>query len=521
MKKLSSYLGSLGLGFLLAGILLWAMQRAQEIYWASFLIAGLTLCAVTIASRWSELATALGTRAAKEGANSALLIVIVVAIIGLINYIADEHNRQWDATATKQYSLSDQTMKILDELTTDIKIVLLDRRGSEPQIRAEDLLKLYDDASARVDTETIDPEAEPERALAYTSPTEPLALGTIIISTGERQRRATAATEPEVTSALIRALTNETKKIYFTSGHQEKELLDTAGPTGISVVAGKLADSAYETQALVIARSLSDDGETLRIPDDAAAVVVAGPRTDFLQEELDALDAYIDGGGGVIFLVDPEGEGLTVELVGSIVERGIVLGQDVVVDPLAQPPVAPVVESYGSHPIVESFGNVMSIFPLARSVTMGDDVPEGSDIRELFTTADENSWAETRLEELAVRQGPAPGQALGPIGLAMALTIDRDGDASSSGPSRVVVVGDSDFIANELAAAPVLNADLFLNMVNWVAQDEDLISIRPREPEERSVLMTDQERQKVFFLSLFIIPGIVIVTGVSLWWGRR
>jgi ABC-type uncharacterized transport system involved in gliding motility auxiliary subunit len=518
MKKLISYVGSLGLGFLLAGILLWAMQRAQEIYWASFLIVGLVFVTVNIASRWSELAPALGSRSTREGANSALLIVIVIIIVGLINYIADEHARQWDATATKQYSLSEQTTKILDELTTDVEIVLLDRRGSEPQIRAEDLLKLYDDASTRVVAETIDPETEPERTLAYTNPTEPLALGTIIIDTGERRGRATAATEPEITSALIRALTSETKQIYFTSGHQEKDLLDTAG-AGISIVAGKLADSAYHTQALVIARSLGDDGEMLRIPEDAAAVVVAGPRTDFLQEELDALDAYIDGGGGVIFLIDPEAQGgLAVELVGSIVERGIVLGRDVVVDPLAQPPVAPVVESYSSHPIVESFGNIMSIFPLARSVTMGDEVPDGSDMRELFTTADENSWAETRPEELAGRGSPAPGQALGPIGLAMALTITHDDDRPAS---RVVVVGDSDFITNELAAAPILNADLFLNMVNWVAQDEDLISIRPREPEERAVLMTDQQRRNVFFLSLFIIPGIVIVTGVSLWWGRR
>jgi ABC-type uncharacterized transport system involved in gliding motility auxiliary subunit len=100
----------------------------------------------------------------------------------------------------------------------------------------------------------------------------------------------------------------------------------------------------------------------------------------------------------------------------------------------------------------------------------------------------------------------------------MALTITHDDERPAS---RVVVVGDSDFIANELAAAPVLNADLFLNMVNWVAQDEDLISIRPREPEERAVLMTEQQRRNVFFLSLFIIPGIVIITGVSLWWGRR
>jgi len=531
MNKLASYLGSLGVGFLLAGTLLWAMQRAGEIYWASFLIVGLVLCTVYVATRWSKIAPALGSRSTKEGANSAVLIVIVVAIVGIINYIADEHAEQWDATATKQYSLSEQTLKILDELETDVEIVLLDRRGSEQQILAEDLLKLYDDASSRVEVEAIDPETEPERAVAYTSPTEPLALGTILIHTGERQQRATAATEPEITSALIRVLSNETKKIYFTAGHQEKDLLDTDGSTGISIVAGKLGDSAYETEALYIARSSSSTGspgstedDRLRIPEDAAAVVVAGPSTDFLQEELDALDAYIDEGGGVIFLVDPENQGLAPELVGSIVERGVVLGEDVVVDPLAQPPVYPVVQSYSSHPIVESFGNVMSIFPLVRSVTMGDNVPEGTDMRELFTTPDDTSWAETHFEELAERRGPAPGQALGPIGLAMALTIEHDDEAGSSGSSRqsrLVVVGDSDFIANELAAAPLLNADLFLNMVNWVAQDEDLISIRPREPQERSVTMTEQQRQNVFYLSMFIIPGIVIVTGVSAWWGRR
>ena len=149
---------------------------------------------------------------------------------------------------------------------------------------------------------------------------------------------------------------------------------------------------------------------------------------------------------------------------------------------------------------------------------MAEHVPDGTDMRELFTTADENSWAETRLEELSERAGPTSEQDRGPIGLAMAVTIDRDDDTASS---RLVVVGDSDFIANELAAAPLLNADLFLNMVNWVAQDEDLISIRPREAEERGVALTAQQRQNVFYLSLFIIPGIVVVTGVSLWWGRR
>jgi ABC-type uncharacterized transport system involved in gliding motility auxiliary subunit len=518
MKTLASYFGSLGLGFLLAGFLLWVMQRASELYWASFLILGLVSCTVYIASRWSELAPALGSRSTKEGANSALLIVIVVGIVGVINYIADEHAEQWDVTTTRQYSLSDQTTKILDELESDVELILLDRRGSPQQIRAEDLLKLYDDASGRLDVSVIDPEVEPQKALTYASPTEPLALGTILIKSGERIQRVAAATEAEITSSLIRALKNETKTIYFTSGHQEKDLLDSDGSTGISIIAGRLEDSAYDAQPLVIARSMSPGEDTIRIPDDAAALVVAGPGTDFLPEELDALNAFIDGGGGVVFLVDPENQGLAPELVALVVERGVVLGADVVVDALARPPIYPVVQSYGSHPIVESFGNVMSIFPLARSVRMGEHVAEGTETRELFTTADDNSWAETHLEELSERSGPTSEQDRGPIGLAMAVTIEHDDDTPDS---RLVVVGDSDFIANELAAAPLLNADLFLNMVNWVAQDEDLISIRPREAEERGVVLTAQQRHNVFYLSLFIIPGVVVVTGVSLWWGRR
>ena len=527
VKTLTPYLGALGLGFLVAGVLLLAMQRQNETYWTSFLIAGLVCSAFYTAGRFSELAGLFSRRSAKRGANAALLIVIVAGIVVLVNIIADQQATQWDFTAARQYSLSEQTAKILGELATnndtEVEIVLLDRRGTEQQLRASDLLQLYDDASSRVRVHVIDPEAEPERALAYTNPTEPgVALGTIIVgaphSRGRpgRTQRATAATEPEVTNAIIRVLKTETKKIYFTSGHQEKDPLATDA-NGISGIASKLEDSAYVIETLVIARSQSEDA--LRIPEDAAAIVVAGPQTDFLQAELDALQAYLDGGGSAIFLLDPVTQGLTPELDAFLVEQGIVVGNDVVVDALAQPPVYPVVQSYGLHPIVESFGNVMSIFPFARSVTTASERPEGSEIRELFTTADENSWAETRLEELAELRGPTPEQTLGPIGLAVAATIPRG--PREEAVSRLVVVGDSDFIVNELTSAPLLNADLFLNMTNWVVQDEDLISIRPRKPEDRRIALSARERTNVFFLSLFIIPGVVAVTGVSAWWGRR
>jgi ABC-type uncharacterized transport system involved in gliding motility auxiliary subunit len=83
------------------------------------------------------------------------------------------------------------------------------------------------------------------------------------------------------------------------------------------------------------------------------------------------------------------------------------------------------------------------------------------------------------------------------------------------------VVGDSDFITNELASAPVLNSDLFLNMVNWAAEDEDLISIRPREPEDRRIFLEPFQMTNVLLFSLLLVPGLLLVTGISVWWGRR
>ncbi|MGH9332253.1 MAG: Gldg family protein, partial [Vicinamibacteria bacterium] len=216
-------------------------------------------------------------------------------------------------------------------------------------------------------------------------------------------------------------------------------------------------------------------------------------------------------------------------------EKGVEIRDDVVVDPLSLPPLYPVVRSYGAHPIVESFSNALSLFPIVRSVERAEDVPEGTEVRELFSSEAE-SWGETRVAELGSRQGPAPDQRQGPLTLAVAVTTlkkpepangapDENGEkpeeGSEASATRMVVVGDSDFIANELAQAPVLNSDLFLNMVNWAAEDEDLISIRPREPEDRRIFLSPQQTTNVLLLSLLIIPGALLATGISVWWGRR
>jgi ABC-type uncharacterized transport system involved in gliding motility auxiliary subunit len=525
VKKLSAYLGAAGLGFLLAGALLRFMQPGRERVAAGFVVAGLVLFVIYLVNHWSEVSAFAVRRSAREGANAITLALLVLAIVATINYIASQHAKRWDFTAARQYTLSDQTTKVLKDVEGDVEIVLLDNPSSSRAVAARDLLELYDNESDRVRVSIVDPEREPEKALSYQEPGETgIAMGTVLILAPGRKERATAATEPEITNAFLRALREGRKKILFTGGHQEKSLDDSEPQSGLSIMKGKLEASTYETETIFLARSIEND--EIRVPEDADALVVAGPRVDFRPEEIAAIDRYLDSGGKAVFLLDPERQGDTKALSSYLVEKGVELENDVVVDPLSMPPLYPVVRSYGRHPIVESFSNVVSIFPLVRSVMRSEKVPEGVEVRELFSSEAE-SWSETRIEELGPkRQGPASDQPQGARTLALAVTMPVNsaggGESGESAPSaRLVVVGDSDFISNELASAPVLNADLFLNMVNWVAQDEDLISIRPREPEDRRVFLSGQQITNVFLFSLLILPGAILATGISVWWGRR
>jgi ABC-type uncharacterized transport system involved in gliding motility auxiliary subunit len=310
----------------------------------------------------------------------------------------------------------------------------------------------------------------------------------------------------------------------------------------------------------------------IEFPEDATAIVIAGPQRDYLPAEIDALRDYLKAGGKAVILLDPKIQGEKPNLLGLMNELGMELGDNVVIDLssvgqlFGYGPEVPLVTTYGYHPITEIMKQG-SVFPVVRSVQGADSTPDGTVVTELLSTSD-NSWAEENLDGLSEGVQPDEGETTGSLSLGVAVTMevekppadDEDdesdstegneeaeageedaladeendvpesveGDVSESGEEdlpqsegRMVVVGDSDFLINNLAQAPIGNRDLFLNMVNWVAQDEDLISVRPREPEDRRVVMTGQQQSNVGKLALWIIPGIVLLTGISVWWGRR
>lgn len=508
---------------------------------------------------FARLRAALGRRSTREGANLGITAVLLLAVLVGVNYVANRRNVSWDTTVGGQFSLSPQTIRILEELDRDIRLVVLDQPRAAG--RTVELFERYADRSDRIEWEVIDQEAEPARARAYQATAEAgIPFGAIVVESGERQERVTAPQEQDITNAVVRILKGETKKVYFTTGHQERSLEET-GAGGLSAIGSRLAESNYEVAELALLEHV-EDGE-VRIPDDAAAVVIAGPRLDLLEAEAAALAAHVRAGGKAMLLLDPPDPPGSPderhELTGLASDFGATPAGDVVIDASGVGQLfgfgveVPLAASYGFHPITRGFVNTATVFPLAQSLiaTSPAELPRGMRLSELVLSADV-SWGEVDPDELETGEVNAgEDERPGPLRLAYAVHVptgdqaaeavaeepdpletasapesdpeeETSGEESADDPEgRFVIVGDSDFIGNNLALAPLGNADLFLNMVNWLTEDEDLIAIRPRSAEDRRITMTSAQVRNVVLLSLVFLPGFFLIWGVTVWWSRR
>jgi len=523
------WLGTL-LVFASVGIRFLRPEWAQYQQYAAW--AGLAMVLVYVASEWREVLTLLQSRSGRYGSMSAIGLMAFLGILVAVNYLASRQNKRWDLTANQVYSLSDQTVKILKDLDAPVTFTVFDRELALDGYRKQ--MEAYTYQSSKVSAEYIDPEKNPLRARAA----EITALGTVLIQYKDRTERVSSMQEQAVANALVKAITGETRKVYFTQGHGEKDHVST-DRTGYSAIAQALSTDNYGVEKVVLA-------QTREVPADATVLVVAGPATDFLQPEIEAVERYLAKGGKLLALIDPPaGTSSTTPLLDGLLQSwGFALGMNIVVDAsgigqlLGTDASVPVVANYPPHPITENF-QLMTAFPLARSVVAGDAATSGGRTPEVFAQTGAQSWAETDLAAITsgggrVELNEDKGDRPGPISLAAAVSAPAteapappppaEGAAPAENEptpqSRVVVIGDSDFASNGILGVQG-NRDFFQNTVNWLAQQEGLIAIRPREPEDRRITMTAEAQNMVFWLSIFGIPGFIFALGLLNWRGRR
>jgi ABC-type uncharacterized transport system involved in gliding motility auxiliary subunit len=443
-------------------------------------------------------------RQTKYGAYVALYVIVILCVVFAANYLAKNHNKSVDVTSNRQYTLSDQTKKVLGELKAPVHVYYFGK--SETYETARDILDRYHNLSTKFDVSYVDPDKKPDVARMEGMHN----YGDIIVDTGVKKETAKALTEEELTGALIRALKNGVRNVCFVQGSGEHQLDDTTRD-GYSTFKDALEKNNYKTQTISLI-------EKPDVPKECNVVVVGGPKHDYLQPAVDALKTYVQGGGHALINFDPvlnlpqEKMGDTPNLAALVETWGITAKGDVILDLSSASrlfgQLSPVVGSYESHAITRAMGDNASVFPFSRSL----DVK--SPAEKLFSSTGD-SFALTN-PKLPIHEEDLDKAAKGPFVLGAADTI---GSGNSAG--RVVVVGSSSWIGNQILAAPIANRDLALNVMNWLTADEDLISIRPKSPEDRRLNVTGSGMRVIFLTSVIFLPLIVIFSGVSVWWKRR
>ncbi len=470
----------------------------------------------------SETPTISYKRKLKFGANAAIYTFFVLGIFVFIELISALHHHRIDTTKTGRYSLSPQTKKIISSLQKEVKVTSFFGEGqAEEQTVFEELMSQYVYHSKAIRYENTDPDRNPGKTKRY----KVTSYGTIVLELEESEQRVSEGTEEKITNALIRLTKGTKKRVFFLAGHGERE---TKGmnENGFQLAKEAVEQANYETQEL----TLLPNAEALKGAD---VLLIAGPQKDLQETEVHVLHDYLKKGGKVFLMLDPfEAPNLKPFLKGF----GVAMEEDMVIDQVSQffgaDLTMPIVSEYHDHVITRDF-NLATFFPLTRSITPMEDAPEGMEVEKILSTSPE-SWAET--DTAMLEQGQAGfdegSDKKGPISIGVTITVEVSEKEESEGEDkavqkifgenskemekrgRMVVLGDSDFASNSKINM-VGNRDFFLNALSWLAEDADLISIRPREAGGVAPSPLTQGQQKmVFLLPVIVWPALVIFIGI-------
>lgn len=453
----------------------------------------------------------LKARQTKYVAYAALYIAVVMAVITLANVLGDRYNKTYDSTANKRYSLSEQTAKIVKGLKEPATIYYYDRPTGFS--RAKDTLEQYSNLSPKVHVKYVDLEKNPLAAREAGVKS----LGTAVVEIGTRKEEANGLTEEGLTGAFIRDLKSNTRTICFVTGNGEHQIDETGGD-GYSRFKDLLGKESYETKSI----SLLTRAE---VPAECTVVVVAGPKSDYQQPEVDAIKKYVEDGGRMMGLLNPPLKMGRTEIadndaLSKVLESwGVTPDKDLILDlnPIGQLAGLgyedALVTRYNSHEIVNAMKGTATAFPYSRSLEVKNG--DKTTVDKLFESS-ESSLATEKLDTPRINAND-PKNKKGPLTLAAAGSY-RTAKENSQG--RFVVVGSSDWVSNGFLPFNG-NRDLAMNAINWLASDEELISIRPKDRDVRTITMTRSQLNWVGLTSLGILPIGIAIAGVWVWWRRR
>ncbi len=468
------------------------------------------------------------TRGQKYGLSTGVAVVLVLAVVVFLEVLSYNHNKQFDLTQDKRFTVSSETKNVMKSLTQQLKAVAFVTKD-DAKVKVGDLLDQYKYASGgKFIYRFVDLNLNPGEAMTYKVTED----NTIVLIYGERQERVTLSEEDiltsgeeKLTSAIIKVLSGEAKSVYFLTGHGERDI-SSEEKEGFSQIKTDLESQNYAVKALDLTTAKG-------VPEDAVALIIAGPKKDLFDEEITGITDYLNKGGTLFVMLDPGTAAR--KLTAFLSKMGIAMPDDIIIDRdskvLGGDYLIPVANMYLQHQITKDI-KALSFFPYARSTDIDTKTAEGAgwNLQYLVKTGT-NSWAETDIAGL--RQGKAefnkgtdfPGPvAVALIGTKKITPETPENENAAPKEAKVVVFGNSAFVANGYfvaAASNSANVDIFLNSVNWLAGNDVLISIHPKEKKASPLLLTGYQGLLIFLVTVVFIPLAVGSAGIIVFIRRR
>lgn len=531
---MASLFGALGGVFFLFGLLslllLLAGAPADLAWvWANIFI-GLALLVGALFTNFESIRERMssgeGRRIGKYGTSAIVQALILVAIVGAVGFLANRYTKRWDVSEAGVHSISDQTKKVLAQQTQPVEITAFYTKLEQPNARV--LLEKYEYVSDDVKVEYADPNARPDLVERYGITPEKIGEGMLFVKIGPESVQVEQPNEEKLTNAIVKLTRQGSKKVYFVTGHNERpaEGKGADGKEGFARAADALRSENYQVEALNLETKAD-------VPEDADAVILAGPTAPLRPGDADKLDRYLARGGAMLAMVDPRAN---TDFGAVLSGWGVDLGDDAIVDRLQSilgQAMAPLAVPAENHEITKDM-NEVTMFPMARSLAPGK--VEGANFVAIVS-AGENAWGErdlTRLFEEGVAErddtDTQPPAVIGLAGTPKTRALPPPAPAAqpenphapppAPEAGRLVVFGDSDFASNAAIDA-YRNRDLFVNSVNWLIGDVESIAIRPARSRASRLALSAEQFTTIRSLSLFVLPELIAVVGVWVWWSRR
>jgi len=518
--RIAGYAGTV---LLLFGILSFALSGRFDLWTAVHVAGGGTLLLAALAGNLAVVRRTVAARGTRERVRAASGTIVFAALLVAANVLAARYPKTWDLTENKVYTLGERTLSVLAALDRPVELIGFYAAGDRSREAIQDLAARYTAQSAKLSFRFVDPEKDPQIAdqLGVTR------QGTLAARCGDDKAltsgdAAGAVDEGELTNLILKVSRPGGIRLYALTGAGEPEPTDLETPAGLGRLATSLKDDNIEIRPLLLATAPA-------VPDDAAAVILAGPTKPLLPHEIDALRAYLARGGRALILVDPgrdPGIGTLLADYRLELDDTMIVDREEVAFLGARLGLDPLVEDFPPHPVTKGFRQRI-ILAQARSITLRVDGGLPGVVAQPLARTHESAWGELGWREMMATGRVAKDDADrgGPLVVAATATADI-ADASDVGAAapkkqaRIVLVGDSDWLANA-NLGNFFNREMCVNIVHWLTGGEDLI-VGPAKTLRASRLdMTVADQRNLFRFGVLLLPEVLLIGGLVAWLRRK